>query len=217
MQRWLKVLFFLLLVRPLIVFVIGLNVFQRERLPRRGPHVLVANHNSHLDTLVLMSLFSWRDLHRVRPVAAADYFLANRWLAWFSTHVLDIIPIRRDGGGNRRDLMADCRAALAAGDIVILFPEGSRGRPEAMQPLKKGVFHLLKTHPEIPLTPVMLRGLGRALPKGEALLVPRNCDVAIGEAMQVGDDSAAFMGALEAAFETLAEQCRGSAWLDEWQ
>ncbi|WP_207233668.1 lysophospholipid acyltransferase family protein [Salinicola tamaricis] len=135
-------------------------------------------------------------------------FLANRWRAWFSTHVLDIIPIRRDGSGDRRDLMADCRAALAAGDIVILFPEGSRGEPEAMQPLKKGIFHLLKESPEIPLTPVMLRGLGRALPKGEALLVPRNCDVAIGEAMHVGDDSAACMTSLKAAFDTLAEQCR---------
>ncbi|MCM2130781.1 lysophospholipid acyltransferase family protein [Larsenimonas rhizosphaerae] len=215
MQRWLKVLFFLLIVRPLIIFVIGLNVFHRERLPRRGPHVLVANHNSHLDTLVLMSLFPLRDLARVRPVAAADYFLANRWLAWFSTRVLDIIPIHRDGHVGR-DLMADCHEALAAGDILILFPEGSRGIPETMQPLKKGIFHLLKESAEIPLTPVMLRGLGRALPKGEALLVPRNCDVAVGEQMHVDNDCAVFMSSLEAAFEALVEQCRASAWFDKW-
>ncbi len=71
---------------------------------------------------------------------AADYFLANRWLAWFSTQGLDIIPVHRDGRGDRCDPLADCRATLAAGDIVILFPEGSRGRPEAMQPLKKASF-----------------------------------------------------------------------------
>lgn len=215
MKRWLKILSFMLVVRPLIIIVIGLNVYQRERLPKQGPHVIIANHNSHLDTLVLMSLFPWSQLHRVRPVAAADYFLSNRWLAWFSTNVLDIIPVHRDGSAERKDLLADCQTALKAGDILILFPEGSRGKPEAMQPMKKGVYHMLKETPAIGVTPVLLRGLGRALPKGEALLVPRNCDVAVGDSIYADQTVEEFMGAVDEAFVELKAQCQGSAWLDE--
>lgn len=215
MKRWLKILSFMLVVRPLIIIVIGLNVYQRERLPTQGAHVIIANHNSHLDTLVLMSLFPLSLLHRVRPVAAADYFLSNRWLAWFSTNVLDIIPVHRDDSAERKDLLADCRTALDAGDILILFPEGSRGKPEAMQPMKKGVYHLLKESPMIGVTPVLLRGLGRALPKGEALLVPRNCEVAVGESIYANLDAENFMASVDETFAGLKAQCQSSAWLDE--
>ena len=82
MNAFLRYMFFLLIVRPI---VLGLNVRRNQLLPTEGPAVVVANHNSHLDALTLMTLFGMRRLAIVRPVAVADYFLKNRLLAWFST------------------------------------------------------------------------------------------------------------------------------------
>src|SRR5258708_29924054 len=63
-----------LVVRPLIRGYCGLRVSHGERLPRTGPAILVANHNSHFDTLALFALFSPRETARLHAVAAGDYF-----------------------------------------------------------------------------------------------------------------------------------------------
>ena len=130
MNSGLRYLFFLCIVRPVILNVLGLNVRRRELLPKTGPAIVVANHNSHLDALTLMTLFGMKRLSIVRPVAAVDYFLRNKWRAWFSTQITGIIPLQRAVAGERTDPLAGISDALAAGNILILFPEGSRGQPE---------------------------------------------------------------------------------------
>lgn len=192
--RWLQYLLFALLVRPLVLLVLGINVRNRERLPRRGPAIIAANHNSHLDALVLMALLPLRDLHRVRPVAAADYFLRNRLLAWFALRVIGILPLRRGGEGG--DPLAGLQRALGRSEVLLLFPEGSRGEPETPAPLKPGIAHLLQRVPQAALVPVHLAGLGKALPRGEGILVPFICDIHIGPAMHWQGERQQLMDAL---------------------
>ncbi len=212
MKRILRLLFYALIVRPIVYFVIGLNVRRPELLPEQGPAVVCANHNSHLDAMVLVSLFPLRMLPQVRPVAAADYFLRNAFVAWLSVHVLGIIPLDRRARERGEDPLAPSREALERGEILILFPEGSRGEPEQRAEFRKGVAHLVRTVPETRTTPIFLHGLGKALPRGEALLVPFFCDVFVGEAIAWEDDIAAYMQQLDRSVSSLENEKDFAEW-----
>lgn len=205
--HWPKILFFALIVRPLVLFVLGINQHHRERLPKSGPCILACNHNSHLDTIVLMSLFPLKTLRFIRPVAAADYFLKNRVLAWFALRIIGIIPIPRGARVGREEMLGESDTALEQNQILIVFPEGSRGEPEKLSALKKGVYRLAAAHPECVVVPVFTYGLGKALPKGEALFVPFNCEIAIDEPLAVRGDAKTFLAELDGRFERMAHEC----------
>ena len=164
-----------------MLFAIGLRIIELNRLPRVGPAIICANHNSHLDTMVLMTIFPLRLLAKLRPVAAAEYFLQNPLLGWFALQIIGIIPIERDRSSCSEHPLAKCSEALERGEILIIYPEGSRGEPESLADFQSGIAHLAKRHPDVPIYPVFLYGLGKVLPKGEVVLVPFFCDVAIGE------------------------------------
>lgn len=208
----LRFLFFVVLVRPLLLVVLGMNVRRREGLPSRGPAVLVANHNSHLDVLALMSLFPLRLLPRLRPVAARDYFLRHRLLAWFALKIIGIIPIDRHPKGAHADPLAGVAEGVERGDLVILFPEGSRGEPEHLGEFKSGIAHLSRRFPEVPVYPIFLHGLGKAMPRGEALLVPFVCDVFVGEPLTWTGDKAGFMAELTRRMTALAAEGNFPPW-----
>lgn len=213
MNRILRLLFFALLVRPLMLILVGLNVRHRERLPQQGPAIVVANHNSHLDTMALLSLFPLRQLAHLRPVAAVDYFLTNPLIAWFSLHIVGILPIDRKARERGEDPLTGCYAALDCGEILILFPEGSRGQPEQLAAFKKGIAYLAERRPEVPVVPVFLHGLGKALPKGEALLVPFFCDVFIGQSLHWSHtDRADYIDNLEGCIRALALEGQFASW-----
>lgn len=206
MASLLRHLFFLLVVRPLMLLGLGVNARHRERLPGSGPAIIAANHNSHLDTLVLMTLFPRRMLNALRPVAAADYFLRRRGLAWFALYIIGIIPLARAVQAGHDDPLAGCDAALADGAILILFPEGSRGEPEKIGAFKTGIAHLARRHPHIPVVPIFLHGLGKVLPRGEILPVPFFVDVFVGEALAWTGDRTSFMAELDRRMHALAAE-----------
>jgi 1-acyl-sn-glycerol-3-phosphate acyltransferase len=78
--------------------------------------------------------------------------------------------------------------------------------------LKAGIAHIAKKNPEVPVIPIFMHGLGKALPKGEALLVPFFLDVFIGEAITWSDDKKAFMEQLTQQIKELSEEGKFSPW-----
>lgn len=197
-------LFVLLIAYPVSLFWLGLLVRNHEQLPRDGPAIIVANHNSHLDILALYALFPLRVIPLVRPAAAADYFLKNRTLAWFARKVVGIVPVTR-GVRAGDDPLEGCLTALEHGAILVLFPEGTRGEPENLARLKSGIWHLLRQFPNVRVTPIFMRGLGRSMPKGALVPLPFFVDVFIDESLDFDDDRRRFMQSLADRFHHLRD------------
>lgn len=203
---------FYVFVKIAVLFLLGLNVRRKDLLPSDGPAIIVANHNSHLDTMVLMALMPLSKLKDIKPVAAADYFFSSPWKAWVSEHVLGIIPVERGGTDKSEDPLEGCYQALADNKVLVLFPEGSRGEPEQMTDLKKGVSFLAERFPDAPVVPVFTHGLGKALPKGSFLLVPFFCDIFIGEPITWDGDRTHFMSSLRDRFNALSTEKTFAPW-----
>ena len=207
MSTVLRYLIHIVFIRPLVLGLLGLNLKHRERLPTAGPAILVANHNSHFDALVLMTLFPFRLLNKIRPVGARDYFFEKPWIAWCATCLFRIIPINRgyfrpsDG-----DPLRECSQALDMNEILIIFPEGTRGEPGQIGPFKTGISHLARRHPDVPIVPLFINGLDKVLPKGAYYPIPTMCDVYVGNIIRWNGDRKKFMNRIRREIVTLGNQ-----------
>jgi 1-acyl-sn-glycerol-3-phosphate acyltransferase len=202
----------MLVVRPVARLLFTLDVIGREKLPVDGPAIVAANHNSHVDTIVLLCLFPSKLLPKLRPVAAADHFDKGGFGSWFSRNIIGIIPIKRGGASRSEDVLAEAKAALGRGEILVVFPEGSRGEPEEMTRFKTGVARLVEHHPEAKVTPVYLQGAGRSLPKDAKLLVPFNTTAVVGDALSWSGSHHGFIDELRAQIEALKAQAPPLRW-----
>lgn len=206
LSAFLRMLFVVCIAYPVVLLWLGIYVRHRERLPLRGPAIVAANHNSHLDILTLLSLFPLLSIPQIQPAAAADYFFKTRWLKWFSLNVIGIIPVVRGGGMRGGDPLIDCYRALEAGKVLVIFPEGTRGEPEQMAELKSGIWHLAKRFPHAPVIPIYMHGLGKSMPKGTLIPVPFFVRVAVGKSVHWTDDKVVFMDALRDRLQRLKQK-----------
>lgn len=202
-MRSFRKLFVGAVVRPISLLWMGYALRNRKNLPKRGPAIVIANHNSHLDALMLLSLFPLGLVPSIRIAAAADYFFTNRVKRYLSEHVAGLVPVARKGG---RDPLAPLANVLKAEGILFLFPEGTRGSPDVMGDIKPGLWHLARRFPEAPIYPVYLHGLGRSLPKGSWIPVPLFADICVGEPFFASEYKKAFPAQVKEIFDALREQ-----------
>jgi len=155
------------------------RVTGRENLPREGSFVLVSNHASHLDTLSLLAALPMRKLHRVFPAAAKDFFFVSVPRTAFAAVVVNALPFNRET--NFRQSLSLCRQILDnPGNVLVIFPEGTRSPTGELGEFKAGV-GLLLAGVDLPVLPCYLDGVFQAWPKGKRCPRPRRVRLVIGE------------------------------------
>ena len=206
----LRYIFFFFIVKPYIYFVLGVNVSGVETLNKiaKEPSIIVANHNSHVDTLLLLSLFNCSQILKIHPVAAADYFCNTKLKSFIFRTLLGIIPIsRKVRKATEEELFKDINDALRGGHSIIIYPEGTRGEDNTIQKFKSGVAHIAKMNPDIPVVPLYINGPDRILPKGAILWVPFIADVYVADPVYYdGSSTKDFTDRIKSEVEKLKEE-----------
>jgi 1-acyl-sn-glycerol-3-phosphate acyltransferase len=163
--------------------------------PASRPRIYYANHNSHVDFVLLWAVLPPEVRSRTRPVAAADYWDRGSLRRYLIHRVFHGVLVSRTGDPKTNDPLVPVVAALDAKQSVIIFPEGTRNLSEEMLPFKSGLYHLARQRPDVELIPVWIENLNRVMPKGHLLPVPLLCSVRFGAvlALRDGEDKAIFL------------------------
>jgi 1-acyl-sn-glycerol-3-phosphate acyltransferase len=161
------------------------RVVGRERLPANGSFVLVANHASHLDALCLLAALPLGQLHRAFPAAARDYFFISAPRTFVAAVIVNALPFERET--SPRQSLAVCRGLLAnPGNVLILFPEGSRSRTGRVGEFRPGVGMMLAGC-DTPVFPCYIGGAHAAFPRGAWLPRPWAVSLTLGEPLRFAD------------------------------
>ena len=133
-----------------------------EHLPRRLPFVMVSNHASHLDALVLGAVLPWHFRERVHPLAAGDTFFESLPLSAFAAFAMNALPLWRRNC-DPRDIEALRRRLVDQPCGYVLFPEGTRSRSGRMVSFKRGL-GMLVAGTAVPVIPCRIEGTFEAMP-----------------------------------------------------
>jgi 1-acyl-sn-glycerol-3-phosphate acyltransferase len=171
----------------LVKLISGASVRWQGCSPDISQRVYFANHTSHLDAVVLWAALPPEVRSLARPVAARDYWMANRLRRYLAIDVFNSVLIEREKISAHDNPVDHLLEALGQTHSLILFPEGTRGTGPEIKPFKSGLFHLAKRRPDLPLVPVLMDNLNRILPKGEVLPVPLLSSVTFGAPLRLTD------------------------------
>ena len=160
---------------------IGLKYVNEKTLKNKKQFILIANHNSHMDTMAIMSAIPSRYIHKVHPIAARDFFGGSLFKKILMRYLVNATLIQRDRDDPNNDPIDSMDKMLKKSRSLILFPEGSRGTPGVMSKFKKGLGYLIQRNPEINVIPVYLDNVYKTLPRGKNLILPYNCSIKFGD------------------------------------
>jgi 1-acyl-sn-glycerol-3-phosphate acyltransferase len=160
---------------PLVRIYLRLTVRGAGAIPASGGAIVVANHASFLDPIVLGSACP-RQIHFIVLQSMYDWWRL-RWFYWG----MHTIPVRAGEADPKAIRQALTR--LRSGEVVGLFPEGGRSGDGTLQDAKVGAA-LLAALSGVPVVPCWIQGAHQSLPPGAAFPLPAKVTVTFGTARQ---------------------------------
>lgn len=161
-----------LVVRLTGVTVFRARTFGAKRVPESGAVLLLSNHQSNLDPVLI-----GMSCHRQLNYLARQTLFDNRPLSMLMSS-LNAIPIDRDGTGLGG--IKETMKRLKRGEVVVLFPEGTRTPDGEVRRLKPG-FCTLARRCQVTLLPMAIDGAFDAWPRGTPLPAPHPITIVFGE------------------------------------
>jgi 1-acyl-sn-glycerol-3-phosphate acyltransferase len=153
-----------LIIRGLLHIYNDFEIIGHQNLRTNRSLVIVANHCSHIDTLCLLAALPLRKLHRAFPAAASDYFFQSVPRLWARV----------------RQSLSFCRKVLAnPGNILIIFPEGTRSTTGEVGEFKSGIAALVAGR-DVAVAPCFIDGSFQAWPKGKRFPRPQKVRLIVG-------------------------------------
>lgn len=145
-------------IKFLIIFKLffRLKVTGQQNIPQDGPFIIVANHSSLLDPVILGVSIK----HKIIFVAAA-YLFEIHWLGYLLRKA-NSIPVQRE---NDIKAIKQSLKILQRGGVLGIFPEGGVDRQKDDLPIKAGAAYLA-TKVGVPIVPIRIKGADKALPRG---------------------------------------------------
>ena len=191
------------LIHPLLALFVQMTVHGRENLDAlEQPCLLIGNHTSHVDTLVIMRILPRAIRQRVAVAAAADYWFHSSLQGFLARLAYNLYPMVRNGSA--RPSLEHTVELIDRGWSVLIFPEGTRSPNGQLQPFRAGI-GLLASETGIPIVPIRLRGACAILPKGQWWPRRGAVTVSVGApfCFPLGSDAVAVTNELEVGLRTL--------------
>jgi 1-acyl-sn-glycerol-3-phosphate acyltransferase len=174
-------------------FITGAQGHWKGCPPKAEQRIYFANHQSHLDWVLIWAALP-RDLRAgTRPIAARDYWTSSPFKRWLTSEVFHAVYVNRTrakpaDGSEEQDPLEPLVEALANGDSLVIFPEGTRSHRSEPQAFKSGLYHLARQFPGVQLIPAWIDNVQRVMPKGEVVPVPILCTVTFGAPLALAPD-----------------------------
>lgn len=164
--------FLRILAQPLFCALLGYRAFGRENIPRHGGVLIVSNHQSYMDPL-LIGVGLGRQVHFM---ARQSLFYKSTLFRWLITS-LNAFPLKDEG----RDVGAIKEAIrrVRLGHVVLVFPEGTRTRDGSIGDIHPGI-EVIAQRAGSPIVPVVIHGAFEAWPRTSKLFRLRPIKVAFG-------------------------------------
>jgi 1-acyl-sn-glycerol-3-phosphate acyltransferase len=179
-----------------------MTVEGRENLDLvNGPVLVIANHSSHFDTVIVLHVLPRKVWGKLAIVAAADRMYREKIKGMLHSLRYNAFPITRGGG---REALAYSQWLTKNGWSLLIFPEGKRSRTGELLPFRGGPA-ILALGQNIPVLPIYIRGASDILPPGTPISKPAPVHVRIGKPFDFppGTSIAQAKAAMEEAIKAL--------------